>query len=455
MNRIFCIAARDFLATVATKGFIIGLLITPAMIAAFTLVGPRLFGARTFKVEGDIAVVDPTGVVLPQLKAALDPQGAAARRTEEFRRALSRAPESVRKMAETSADQAMTNLLGPAPDVGLVEHPPDADLDQVKMWLRDDTEGRRRLAVVVIHRDAVNPAANSSYGAYDLYVPPRLDNRAADYIYQRVREAIVNARIASQGLNPKLIEAIAEVRRPNSITITRGEETQTVGGFNFLLPIAFTMLMFIGLMTGGQGMLTSMIEEKSSRVVEVLLSAVSPMQLMAGKLIAYMAISLLGMGIYILMGLALLSSFSLLGVFDPWLILYLFIFFIIGFLVVGSLMMAVGAAVNELSEAQSLQMPLILILITPWFLWPHISNSPNSMLSIAVSHAPPINTFGMLLRMASTQPPATWEVWLSIAIGIVSVFAALWAAAKIFRIGLLMYGKPPNFATLIRWVRAA
>jgi ABC-2 type transport system permease protein len=72
-----------------------------------------------------------------------------------------------------------------------------------------------------------------------------------------------------------------------------------------------------------------------------------------------------------------------------------------------------------------------------------------------MSFLPPVNTFAMLLRMASSVPPPLWQVWLSIAIGVASVFCALWVAAKVFRIGLLMYGKPPNFATLIRWIRAA
>ncbi|MFS8609390.1 MAG: ABC transporter permease, partial [Gammaproteobacteria bacterium] len=80
---------------------------------------------------------------------------------------------------------------------------------------------------------------------------------------------------------------------------------------------------------------------------------------------------------------------------------------------------------------------------------------PSSTLAVVASLTPPINTFAMLMRMGSTEPPPTWQVWLSIAIGIAGVFAAVWFAAKVFRIGILMYGKPPNLKTLVRWVRAA
>jgi ABC-2 type transport system permease protein len=91
----------------------------------------------------------------------------------------------------------------------------------------------------------------------------------------------------------------------------------------------------------------------------------------------------------------------------------------------------------------------------PWFLWMPISRDPNSMLSVIASFVPPINTFGMLLRLSSTEPPPAWQVWLSILIGVLFVYVSVWCAARVFRIGLLMTGKPPNFRTLIRWIRAA
>jgi ABC-2 type transport system permease protein len=84
-----------------------------------------------------------------------------------------------------------------------------------------------------------------------------------------------------------------------------------------------------------------------------------------------------------------------------------------------------------------------------------ISADPNSTLATVTSFVPPLNTFAMLIRVSSSAPPPWWQVGVSMAIGVASVFAAIWFAAKVFRLGLLMYGKPPNFATLVRWVRAA
>jgi ABC-2 type transport system permease protein len=100
-------------------------------------------------------------------------------------------------------------------------------------------------------------------------------------------------------------------------------------------------------------------------------------------------------------------------------------------------------------------MPMSLLLMVPWMLWFPISRNPDSALVTVVSFLPPLNSFGMLMRLASTSPPPAWQVWLSIAIGIAGVFGTVWITAKVFRIGLLMFGKPPDFRTLVKWVRAA
>jgi len=99
--------------------------------------------------------------------------------------------------------------------------------------------------------------------------------------------------------------------------------------------------------------------------------------------------------------------------------------------------------------------PVMAVLVIPWVLWMPISRNPDSVFATVTSFVPPINSFVMMVRLASTSPPPWWQVWLSILVGVASVYGALWFAAKVFRVGLLMYGKPPNFKTLIKWVRMA
>lgn len=456
MTRILRVAARDFVAIVATKGFLLGLLAAPAMGAAFVLLAPVLFDDSGYQIEGEYGVIDPTGQVFSELQAAVDPDAIARERAEALRRGMEELPEAVRGMAGDAARESLEAAAAPPPDVRLTALAADLDVEAAKAWLTAEHEGAQRKALIVVHRDAVEAAGPAGkLGAYDLYVPPGLDDRDLGFMQRTVREAIVNARVAVHSLARDEVEALLNVPRQTSTTVGPDAEQQTVRGFNQFLPLAFMVLMFMGIVSGGQTMLVSTVEEKSSRVVEVLLSAVSPMELMAGKLLGGVAVSLLTIGLYLVFGLVMLASFSLFGLFDPWLIPYFVIFFLIGFFVIGSLMLAAGAAVNDMREAGQLQAPLMVFLMIPWFLWPAISRNPDAAFAVVMSYLPPINTFAMLIRMTSTQPPPWWEIWLSIAVGLASVAGAIWIAAKVFRVGLLMYGKPPDLRTLLRWIRAA
>jgi len=443
MSRVLEIAKREFVATVFTRGYIIALLIFPAMIALGVTVGPRVFMDRTFRVEGEIAVIDLSERVTPELRTALTAEKPVADLATIARAARGDAPNAMQ-------------ALGMAPKLTLIERPATADLEREKLWLRAAAPGLPHLALAVIHANAVEPrTGETTLGSYDLYLPPRTDLRVEAPVQQALHDAVVSARLATHGLDRVTVNDLVTVPRAQAITVADGGERTGGGGFAFILPAAFMFLLFMGVMGSGQGMLTSTIEEKGSRVIEVLLSAVSPMQLMAGKLIGHMGISLLGMSVYLALGLLGLAAFSLFGLLDLSLIFYLFVFFLIAFFTLGSLMMAVGSAVNDMREAQSLMMPLMMLMIAPWVLWMPISRNPDSTLAVVVSFLPPVNTFGMLLRMSSTSPPPLWQVWLSIGIGIVGVVATVWFTSKVFRIGLLMFGRPPNLATLIRWVRAA
>lgn len=456
MRNIYLIAKREFIATVATRAFIIGLLILPAMIALFAIIGPHLFNFEDFQLKGEIMVIDPTDRVLPELRNTYNPEKIVARREEATRKMLEKVPQQIKQLADTAEAADIEDTLLPIPEIHILARPPDSDIEKEKAWLNTPSKEMPRLAIIVIHPDAVEPAGDAiQYGAYDFYVPPSLGDQARGEIQQGLRDAIVSARLNASAVDKAAIHAIFNLPSVRSVTVTPTDQQETVRGFNTLLPAVFGFLLLMSVMGGGGQLLTSMVEEKSSRVVEVLLSAVSPIELMAGKLLGQMAVSLIGMGLYIVMGIVMLTSFAMFGLFDISLIFYLLIFFMITYLVMGSFMMAVGAAVNDMKEAQGLMMPMTIFFMIPWILWFPISRNPDSMLSVVMSFIPPMNSFAILLRMASSSPPPSWQVWLSITIGIGSVIGAIWFTAKVFRIGLLMYGKPPNLATLIRWVRAA
>lgn len=403
MRKTFHIAVREFVATVATKGFIFGVLVTPLLIGLLILLLPRLLTDKAPRVEGEVAVVDPTGEVAPGVVLFLAPEAMAKRRAELAQRIAEEIPEGLRPLAGSAlpaggAGQALTQALGEVPRLSVTVLPAASDLEREKQPLKAptaETDGRLALA------------------------------------------------------------AVLQVGRVRSATVTAGGERETSEIFAVLLPAGFMVLLLVSVLISGQNLLTTTVEEKSSRVVEVLLSAVTPMQLLAGKVLGQMAVGFLILALYAGLGVALLASFAMIGLLEWSLLFYLLLFYVISYATIASMMAAIGSAVSEMREAQTLMTPVMLVVMLPWILWMPISRNPNSAFSTIISFVPPVNIFAMLLRMTSSTPPPAWQVWLSIAIGVAGVYAALWAAAKIFRIGLLMFGKPPNFATLIRWIRMA
>jgi ABC-2 type transport system permease protein len=457
MRRVWLVASREFMAAVANRGFVIGLLLMPAIFAGlFTLV-PRLLDRPGEQIRGEVRVIDPTGQIFEGLRTALTPEAITRRRQDNTRRVLDNAPEAVRDVAGGSAEASMERVMGAVPVLTVVERPASGDLQREKTWL---TEARaldapRRL-LVVVHSNVVVPKnGGTDYGTYDIYVPENTDERIETTFYDGFREAALSARVRAQNMDRAQVEAVMRIPRATSTTVALDAERRTNVRFNRALPFVFAGLLVFGIMIGGQTLLTQTIEEKSSRVIEVLLSAVSPMELMAGKILGQMAVSMLVLAVYILIGLALLSSFAMLGLLDPLLIVYLIVFFLVGYLVFASVFAAVGAAVNEMREAQSLMTPIMLALMTPWLFAAPIGRDPNGAFSVAMSLIPPVNTFAIMIRLASTTPPPFWQVALSAVIGVVSAVAAMWFAAKVFKVGLLLHGKPPTLGTLIKWAKMA
>ena len=441
MQRIWMVAARDFTATVSGRGFLLGLLLMPVLIVVFAVLGPRILNSRSPDIVGQVAVVDPTGGVSSGLREALAPEAITARR----RQILENGP----------GPGGLGNLS--IPHISVVERPPGEPLQNDKGWIAQPATGRdRHLALVVVHPDAVvRETGNSEYGSYDLYISPRLDEGTETVIIGGMRQALVSARLKADKIDPGAVQASMRVVPPTSVTVEANGERQTQRGVARLLPLICGVLIFIGVITGGQILMTSTVEEKSSRVVEVLLAAVSPVELMWGKLLGQLGVGLVILAIYIGLGILALVQYSLMGLLDPMLILYLLVFYLLAYLVYGALMLAIGAAVNRIADAQSLMGPVMILLVAPYVLVPMIGRAPNSTLSVAFSFIPPINSFAMLARLASGTPPPLWQVFGSVAAGVAGACLAVWFAAKVLKIGLLMHGKPPNFGTLVKWARMA
>ncbi len=465
MKKMLYVAGREFMATVTTKGFVFGILVAPLAIALIIYLLPRYLTKAPPKVEGQVVIIDPTGAVAEGVAAYLTPQRFAERRAkttrdiEDATSATLRGATAASPGASAAVKQSIDTALGSVPRLQVVTLPGGSDLDAAKAPLKvplpDHGAGPdTRLAVIVVDADAVRPAdGREAFGTYELFVRDKLDDRLVDDLHAAMREAIVASRLQASGFDAGRIKVLTSVPRPDSRTVTAEGERTTNKELNTILPAAFMILLLVSVMTSGQYLLTSTVEEKSNRVVEVLLSAVSPMELMTGKILGQMCVGLLVLALYAGLGVLALVSFATVGLVDPFLLVFLLVFFVIAYFIFASMMAAIGSAVNEMREAQSLMTPIMMIMMIPWIIWLPLSREPNSLLAVVLSFVPPFSSFVMLLRMTSVAPPPMWQAWASVVVGAVGVYAALWFAARVFKVGLLMYGKPPTFGTLVKWAR--
>ncbi len=458
MIRILHIAGREFASTVLTKGFIIGAVVVPAVLAvAIPVIIFIISQQKAPAVVGTVAIIDPTGEVAPLLTEYLSPQAIAERRGEMVRR-VSEALPGMPAAPEGSMDQAMAMTQGELPQLTVEVLPPDADFDDAKERIRqavkDDPSST--IAIARIDPDAVvKDVTAEQFGAFALTHMPRLDERIVDEIKGGLRRGVLDARYKANGFEKSTIQALTTVNAERTTEVTEEGERDSTSAMSFILPMVMMLLVLGAVFTGGQYLLTTTIEEKSNRVVEVLLSAVSPTQLMAGKILGQMLVGLSMLAIYSGVGIAALIAFALGDLITPMHLVWMFLFFLTGYGMIASLMAAAGAAVNDLREAQAFMTPIMMFMMIPYFMMIVVPRAPNSTLAVTLSFIPPINPFIMMLRIASNDPPPLWQVLLSLAVAAIGAVVAIWLAGKIFRVGMLMFGKPPNFRTLVRWVRMA
>lgn len=461
--RLLQVAKREFVSTVATKGFVIGVIIFPLIMVGAIMIIPRLMNDKPPTYVGEIAVIDRTGwagdeqrTLTDNLRAVYTKESLAAELEAAKQQARRAAGETLGKAGEMAAEQAVEQQLGDIPEITVTPLPADADLEAQKQRLLEGTAFDGGLLALIVLDDHAVTKGPEGYGAYEAFLRANLDDRFQGPLRNKVTEAIRNARIAQSGLDGGEIRSMWTVNAARPVEVTEtGERASSGGGTKILVAVAFMMLLWIAVMTGGQYLMTTVITEKSNRVMEVLLSAVSPRVLMTGKIIGQMGVALAILGVYLAIGLVALNRFGYMDLVSAQSLGLVIVYFFIAFFLLASLMAAIGSAVTEITEAQALLTPIMMVLIIPWMLFMPLTRNPNSTFATVVGLIPPISPFAMVIREAGTDPIPLWQHAAAIVIGIISVFVAIWATAKIFRIGVLMYGKPPNLATLIKWIKMA
>jgi ABC-2 type transport system permease protein len=272
-----------------------------------------------------------------------------------------------------------------------------------------------------------------------------------------VSAVMVGRRLAGAGLDPAKVNDLTRELNLKRIRVSETGEREDKGAATFLALILL-MILYISILLWGQAVLTSVIEEKTSRVVEVMASGVPTTTLLLGKLLG---VGGAGLTQFLAWALSLfvvsLASAGSIGSFTmpeitPLMLVSFVAFFLLGFFFYAALYAAIGASVNTVQEAQGLVFPVMLPIILAMVCWPAVLQSPDGPLAVTVSMIPGMSPLIMFLRIVVLTPPL-WQIALSIALLVLGILAVVWVAARVYRVGILMYGKRPTFPELMRWVR--
>jgi ABC-2 type transport system permease protein len=290
----------------------------------------------------------------------------------------------------------------------------------------------------------------------------------ADFVTQErlgrlVNRSVTRQRLLERGFSAEEADRLLTPMRVEGAQVSRSGEVKTGGEAGFLVAFLFGALLILPMLIYGQEILRGIVAEKADRVVEILISSMTPLQLLVGKILGVAAVGLTQVSVWLAMAAAAgafaaaaaaTSGLSAFAALDPRIFPMFLVFFILGYLTYAAVYAIGGAVSNSDKEAQQFVAPIMIFLLLPWFLAMPILQSPEGRLATILSIAPFFSPMAMFLRIVSSEPPL-WQVALSIVVSAGTVAALFWLTAKIFRVGILSYGKRPTIPELWRWMKVA
>lgn len=412
--KLWAIVKREYIERVRTKAFVIGTILGPIVMAAL-MIAPML-AARSKSKPLRIAVVDWTGELRGAVAQALQEVEDDGRKRFDVQPAAADSPEA--------AEAAYRNAVL------------DKSLD----------------GYLSLPKDAVATAKASYYGR-------SVSNFTALRTMERtVSGVLVTRRLTSAGLDPDRVNDLTRSLDMKTIRLSEQGEREDTGAA-MILALVLLLILYVGILMWGQAVMTSVIEEKTSRVVEVMASGVPSTTLLLGKLLGVGSAGLTQFLVWALSLLAVSLASGSLGAthmpeVTPLVLASFVVFYLLGFFFYASLYASIGAAVNTVQEAQSFVFPVMLPIILAMVCWPAVMQSPDGPLAFTVSMIPGMSPVIMFLRIVVLTPPM-WQMLLSIALLVLGILGVVWMAARVYRVGILMYGKRPTFPEIVRWVRRA
>jgi ABC-2 type transport system permease protein len=477
MHKILTIAVREYQAMVATKAFLVAMALMPVLMLGGAWLPGLLQGMET-PTPRTIAVVDNSERLFDLLKQRADERNRMLEQNRNNSVAAGKlasegtAPKDA--SAEDEDEQAKRALgLEEIHPYVLERIPAENFSDEQRLMLSERIRSGELYAFVEIPAEVLQPrpltpadATNPSSDLLQLAGMRWVAQDAALSDARRWAETALNQIIRSIRLSTSvemlvLPTVLLELERKSALESAglyyRDESGKIVSEdkpnelTSLMLPMGIMMLMFMVIMMAAQPMLESVLEEKTLRIAEVLLGSANARQLMTGKLLGNVAGSLT---VFVLYGGGGAAAAIWQGHADsvPWHVLPWFLVFqVLAVMLYSSIFMAIAASVTQLREAQSLLLPVWMVVMMPLFVWFNIIREPNSMLSTVISFFPPATPMVMTMRMATGATIPWWQSVLSVLLMVVGTAVGVLVAARIYRVGILRQGKAPRFTEMLQW----
>jgi ABC-2 type transport system permease protein len=421
MSAIVPIMKREYLTRVRTKAFWISTTLVPLLLLAVMII-PAVIAARSKTRPEPILVVDAIGDFYPVLTTMLD----------KNRGKQAVAPVRQEPVGNRSLDEIRRQLNE------------RAEKGEIQGYAIVDQKGFEEGEVVYY---AKNPSS-------------AMDD---DWFRSNFRGAVTRYRLAKLGLKESDIDVVSKGVSLNVLRATNDPKKEGSGLSALFMSLILVVFMYSALIMYGMYVLRGVLEEKTNRIVEVIVASVKPFELMAGKILGIGAVGLTQLLIWTLFGLvasapqlavALSISRDVLPRVSGMTLVFFPIFFVLGYFLYATLYAGIGSMFNSDEDAQQMAMIPVMLIVVSFAMFNVVLRNPNGTLALVLSLIPFFAPILMFLRIAIETPPA-WQIALSIAIMIGTTVLMTWIVGKIYRVGILMYGKKPTLPEIARWLRYA
>lgn len=405
------ILKKEYREIVRKKSFIISTILTPIIMAAFMFLPMILM--KVGKGEIKVAVADFSGFVYPELAADL-------------------------KELETIKLQVV-EVSGREPG------------DLVREF--ESVILKKEVDALLLIPETVRTGRQLAY--YALNVSDFETNRI---LSSQVRSIISRRILVDEQIDPKVVDEATRDVQLATFKVKRDGTTQTTSGLEYMMSIFMLAILMSIIMAYGQLIMRGILEEKGSRIMEVLISSTNAQQLFYGKVLGIGLAGLTQVLIWMILAVALIGQFSfgldagITGFITLELGIYFVLFFVLGYFMYAIMFATLGAAVNTDQEAQQFSAPIIYMIMIPFFLGIVVTQNPNTPLALIASLVPFFTPILMFMRITVSMPPFL-QILAGIGLTLLTIVGLAWVGARIFRTGILMYGKKPNFKEMLRWMR--